>query len=132
MTAILDAIDTSLTGGRLVYVHCWGGVGRTGTVVGCWLLRHGLATRDAVLDTLAQLRQHTRSPSERNPMKTATHISLFRVVLAIAVMASCHVLHAASPAVQRALRLRYRSSKPHRRRRNNRQPVRPPAKKNDG
>ena len=23
-----------------VYVHCWGGVGRTGTVVGCWLVRH--------------------------------------------------------------------------------------------
>ena len=31
-------------------------------------------------------------------MKTATHISLFRVVLAIAVMASCHVLQAATSA----------------------------------
>ena len=27
--------------GRKVYVHCWGGVGRTGTVVGCYLVRQG-------------------------------------------------------------------------------------------
>ncbi len=41
MGRILDAIDAALDDGRTVYVHCWGGVGRTGTVVGCWLVRHG-------------------------------------------------------------------------------------------
>lgn len=41
MRDILDAIDYNLKSGRKVYVHCWGGVGRTGTVVGCWLARHG-------------------------------------------------------------------------------------------
>ncbi len=41
MALILDAIDAALDDGRTVYVHCWGGVGRTGTVVGCWLVRHG-------------------------------------------------------------------------------------------
>ena len=41
MAGILDAIDSALGRGRNVYVHCWGGVGRTGTVVGCWLVRHG-------------------------------------------------------------------------------------------
>ena len=41
MAAILDAIDSALDVGGMVYVHCWGGVGRTGTVVGCWLVRHG-------------------------------------------------------------------------------------------
>lgn len=39
--AILDAIDGHLQQGSVVYVHCWGGVGRTGAVVGCWLARHG-------------------------------------------------------------------------------------------
>ena len=41
MARILDAIDAALDDGKTVYVHCWGGVGRTGTVVGCWLVRHG-------------------------------------------------------------------------------------------
>jgi protein tyrosine phosphatase len=43
MTQILDAIDSAIAAGEPVYVHCWGGRGRTGTVVGCWLIRHGLA-----------------------------------------------------------------------------------------
>jgi len=40
-TAILDAIDEHIRAGRLVYVHCRGGIGRTGLIVGCWLARHG-------------------------------------------------------------------------------------------
>ena len=40
MVEILDVIDTALCEGHGVYIHCWGGVGRTGTVVGCWLKRH--------------------------------------------------------------------------------------------
>jgi len=39
--AILDAIDLHLSQGKLVYLHCYGGIGRTGTIVGCWLSRHG-------------------------------------------------------------------------------------------
>jgi len=66
MATILDAIDESLAAGKPVYVHCWGGVGRTGTVVGCWLLRHGLASRDNVLDVLARLRQQDRDRGHRD------------------------------------------------------------------
>lgn len=40
MRRILDVIDGELARDRKVYVHCWGGIGRTGTVVGCWLARH--------------------------------------------------------------------------------------------
>lgn len=54
MARILDAIDLALAAGRCVYVHCWGGVGRTGTVVGCFLVRHG-ASGDAALERLAVL-----------------------------------------------------------------------------
>lgn len=48
MRGILDAIDDALSNGKTVYVHCWGGVGRTGTVVGCWLVRHGHSGDDAM------------------------------------------------------------------------------------
>ena len=54
MAAILDAIDDALDEGRTVYVHCWGGIGRTGTVVGCWLVRHGL-TGQGALDQIADV-----------------------------------------------------------------------------
>ena len=40
MKKILDTIDEHVAQERCVYIHCWGGVGRTGTVVGCWLARH--------------------------------------------------------------------------------------------
>ena len=49
MKEILDAIDGALEGGETVYVHCYGGVGRTGTVVGCWLVRHGLTGDEALV-----------------------------------------------------------------------------------
>jgi len=56
MRDILDAIDTGLTSGS-VLVHCWGGHGRTGTALGCWLRRQGLDGDDA-LATLAAARRH--------------------------------------------------------------------------
>lgn len=48
MTNILDAIDQVINNGRCVYVHCWGGIGRTGMVVGCYLVRHGATNAEAV------------------------------------------------------------------------------------
>jgi len=47
MRETLDAIDAALERGP-VYVHCWGGCGRTGTVIGCWLVRHGAEPEEAL------------------------------------------------------------------------------------
>lgn len=55
MKKILDTIDTALSSGHNIYVHCWGGIGRTGTVVGCYLARHGV-TGKAALDEIARMR----------------------------------------------------------------------------
>ena len=48
ITAALDAIDAELEAGGIVYIHCWGGCGRTGTVVSCWLARHGVEPEAAL------------------------------------------------------------------------------------
>ena len=48
MTRILDSIDRAMAGGNTVYLHCKGGVGRTGTVVGCWLRRQGYSGDEAL------------------------------------------------------------------------------------
>jgi len=53
---ILDFIDQNLSDGVTVYLHCWGGHGRTGLVAGCWLARHGLASGSKVLSLLRSLR----------------------------------------------------------------------------
>jgi hypothetical protein len=68
MRTILDKVDESLAAGHRVYVHCWGGIGRTGTTVGCYLVRRGL-DGEAALRQLAEWwrevpksRIHPRSP----------------------------------------------------------------------
>jgi hypothetical protein len=49
MAVLLDALDAALAAGRKVYLHCWGGIGRTGTTVGCWLVRHGSTGGQALI-----------------------------------------------------------------------------------
>jgi len=64
---ILDSIDEHIAQGRVVYVHCWGGVGRTGVIVGCWLARHGFPGK-AALSCLHELwRQNPKSKFKRSP-----------------------------------------------------------------
>jgi len=52
---ILDVVDEELERGGIVYVHCWAGCGRTGVVVGSWLVRHGTDPKQA-LAWIAELR----------------------------------------------------------------------------
>jgi protein-tyrosine phosphatase len=68
MIEILDELDAALDAGRRVYLHCWGGVGRTGTVVGCHLVRRGMSGTQALEQiakwwtTTAKRLVHPRSP----------------------------------------------------------------------
>jgi protein-tyrosine phosphatase len=70
MTRILDEVDGALADGGSVYVHCWGGIGRTGTVVGCWLVRHGLDHGDPVA-RIAALRRDVSDAAVRSPQTAA-------------------------------------------------------------
>ena len=70
MTTILDAIDTALEHDEAVYVHCWGGHGRTGTVIGCWLVRHGATPDEAI--ALIHERRRALPVFRANPLSPQT------------------------------------------------------------
>ncbi len=65
--AIIDAIDYHIERGQIVYVHCWGGVGRTGVIIGCWLARHGFGGEAALMRLRELWRQCPKSVFRRSP-----------------------------------------------------------------
>jgi len=67
MIEILDRIDESIEVGKPVYIHCWGGRGRTGTVVGCYLARHGYASGWKILEIIRDLRENTKDIVQPSP-----------------------------------------------------------------
>ena len=79
MNAILDTIEASLQAGHKIYLHCWGGIGRTGTTVGCYLVRQGKTAEEA-LDQLSawwqgvpKSRYHPQSPETKEQMDFIHH-----------------------------------------------------------
>lgn len=77
MITILDNLDAALDQGHVVYVHCWGGIGRTGTVVGCYLVRHGWDPT-AALDQIARWRQTTPDGHRPSPETEAQRQMVLR------------------------------------------------------
>lgn len=71
MISILETIDTALQNGRKIYLHCWGGIGRTGTTVGCYLVRRGRTGEEALRQlaewwkTVPKSQIHIHSPETR-------------------------------------------------------------------
>lgn len=67
LRCILDLLDRSIADQRAAFVHCFAGIGRTGTVVGCHLRRHQRATADDVMARIAELRQAMPIAREVSP-----------------------------------------------------------------
>ena len=74
MHRILNAIDAAIADRMPVYVHCWGGIGRTGTVVGCFLIRHGMADGKTVIERIHDLR-YTDAERRRPSPETRTQVA---------------------------------------------------------
>lgn len=73
---VTNLIEEGLDRGG-VYVHCWGGVGRTGTVIGCLLADQGL-TYDAIVEHIVGLRRGSGKAGRPSPEMPAQHELLRR------------------------------------------------------
>lgn len=76
MQRILDAIDAACAAGQGVLVHCLGGIGRSGTVAGCYLVRQGW-TPDQALSHIQHQVQASVKRGRASP-ETPDQIALVR------------------------------------------------------
>tara|TARA_A100001037_G_scaffold298246_1_gene321624 strand:+ start:1244 stop:1756 length:513 start_codon:yes stop_codon:yes gene_type:complete len=59
MKETMSLIDRLIIDGNTVYVHCWGGIGRTGTVIGCFMKEQWGITGEESLELIEILRKNT-------------------------------------------------------------------------
>ena len=75
---ILDYIRAELDAGRVVNFHCWGGKGRTGTVVGSWLIDNEGVSYPEVIDRMQELRRGSSKGNHPVPDTPEQHDVLRR------------------------------------------------------
>lgn len=74
----LDILERAMALGECVYVHCWGGRGRTGTVIGTYLVRRGLSGEQALAEIM-RLRSRLPEKDRMQPSpETLEQIQLVR------------------------------------------------------
>ena len=64
--AIIAELERELAAERKVYIHCWGGRGRTGTLVGIFYVSKG-RTADEALALIAEARRGTKKENQPSP-----------------------------------------------------------------
>jgi hypothetical protein len=71
---IIVAIDRGMAAGGITYVHCWGGVGRTGLAVACWLQERGQTPDEALTNLADKWRSCAKSQRMPNSPETAEQV----------------------------------------------------------
>jgi atypical dual specificity phosphatase len=84
LAEVLAALEDSAAAGRRAVVHCWGGVGRTGTVVGCHLRQHFGLSGDEALARIAEewkgVEKNHRMPHSPETAEQAAYVRAFEPV----------------------------------------------------
>lgn len=75
---ILAHINAELDAGRVITLHCWGGKGRTGTVVGAWLIEQQGLGYPHVIDHMQALRAGSKKAYHPVPDTPEQHDVLRR------------------------------------------------------
>ena len=75
---ILAHIQSELDAGEVIYAHCYGGKGRTGTLVGCWLIDNEGLDYDGAISRLIELRRGSRKADHSVPDSRVQHDVLRR------------------------------------------------------
>jgi Cyclin-dependent kinase inhibitor 3 (CDKN3) len=71
---IIAAIDRGIAAEGITYVHCRGGVGRTGLAVACWLQEHGQTPDEALTDLADKWRSCAKSKRLPSSPETAEQV----------------------------------------------------------
>jgi hypothetical protein len=67
VACLLRAVRSVVERGERAYIHCSDGVGRTGMVVGCWLVERGYDPEDALDELARRFATMSRAAISRNP-----------------------------------------------------------------
>jgi hypothetical protein len=78
MAEIVAAIDRAMAEGGITYVHCWGGVGRTGLAVACWLQEQGRTPEEALAELAEKWRSCAKSARKPNSPETDEQVGWVR------------------------------------------------------
>jgi hypothetical protein len=74
MGRIISAINRAIAEGGITFVHCWGGIGRTGLAVACWLQEQGRTPDEALIELGNRWRTCAKSKGKPDSPETAEQV----------------------------------------------------------
>ncbi len=110
MAEILETLHGALRAGRVVYLHCRAGIGRTGTVAGCLLAELGFSGEDALTELNRLWRQSARSGLWPAVPETAEQFDYVRRWTPLSGSESDPLLAPSTLAAARGLRVRFQGA----------------------
>jgi ADP-ribosylglycohydrolase len=110
MAEILEGLRRALRDGRVIYLHCRAGIGRTGTVAGCLLAEQGFTGEQALTELNRLWRQSARSGLWPSVPETPEQVEYVRRWTPLPSSDSDPLLESSTLAAARGLRGRFQGT----------------------